>query len=354
MTLQEVREAARRVLGPICRVCRECNGVACAGQVPGMGGIGTGRSFINNYRALAFWHLNLRCLHAVGEPYPATEVLGCHLSFPVLGAPVAGAAVNFRGVIREAELAGSFAEGCAAAGTVTMVGDGPAPETFAASLRTVERYPGSVIAIVKPLPGEAVRERLQRAVAAGAVAVGIDVDAAGILMMRRAGLPVGPIPPEELARLVESVRVPFVAKGIMTPDEAQLAAEAGCAAIVVSNHGGRVLDDTPGTVAVLPSVSAAVKGRIAILVDGGIRTGADVLKCLALGADAVLVGRPLAIAAIGGRGEGVRLQLEQLRNELLSAMLMTGCASPGQAGPHLLQPAWPVPHHPAWWSRGYR
>lgn len=249
---------------------------------------------------------------------------------------MAGAVVNFRGIITEEELAGSFAEGCVGAGTVTFVGDGPAPETFAASLNAARRYPGKVVVIAKPLPEEVVRHRLLRAVEAGAAAVGVDVDAAGILMMRRAGELVGPVPAAVVARLVESVGVPFVVKGVMTPDEAELAAGAGCAAIVVSNHGGRVLDHTPGTAEVLPAIARAVKGRVAVLVDGGIRTGGDVLKCLALGADAVLVGRPLAIAAIGGRGEGVRLQLEQLREELFTAMLMTGCPSPSRAGPHLL------------------
>ena len=100
--------------------------------------------------------------------------------------------------------------------------------------------------------------------------------------------------------------------------------------------------DTPGTAEVLPAVAQAVRDRVCVLVDGGIRSGADVLKCLALGADAVLVGRPLAIAAIGGRGEGVRLQLERLREELFTAMLMTGCPSPSRAGSHLLHPPAPA------------
>lgn len=337
MTLAEVRETARRLLGPICRVCRECNGVACAGQVPGMGGIGSGRSFINNYRALASIHLNLRCLHEVSQPSTAVRVLGVELALPVLGAPVAGAALNFGGVISENDLAESMAAGCAAAGTITMVGDGPAPETFAASLEAARRHPGRVVVIAKPLPEEVLAERLRRAVEAGALAVGVDVDAAGILMMRRAGQEVGPLPPAVLARLVRSVGVPFVVKGIMTADQAELAAWAGSAAIVVSNHGGRVLDDTPGTAEVLPAVAQAVRDRVSVLVDGGIRSGAGVLKCLALGADAVLVGRPLAIAAVGGRAEGVRLELERFRDELATAMIMTGCPAPSRAGRHLLR-----------------
>lgn len=301
-----------------------------------MGGTGSGRSFINNYRALAALRLNLRCLHGVARPSTAVRVLGVELALPVLGAPVAGAAVNFGGVIPEEELAESLAAGCEAAGTVTMVGDGPAPETFAASLEAARRHPGRVVVIAKPFREEVLAERLRLAVEAGALAVGVDVDAAGILMMRRAGHAVGPLTPEAIARLAEWAGVPFVVKGVMTADEAEAAVGAGVAAVVVSNHGGRVLDDTPGTAEVLPEVVAAVRGRTCVLVDGGIRSGADVLKCLALGADAVLVGRPLAIAAVGGRAEGVRLELERFGDELTVAMVMTGCPEPARAGRHLL------------------
>jgi 4-hydroxymandelate oxidase len=103
--------------------------------------------------------------------------------------------------------------------------------------------------------------------------------------------------------------------------------DAGVDGIVVSNHGGRALDHTPGTADVLPSIVKEVDGKIAVLVDGGIRSGVDVLKMLAMGADAVLVGRPLAIAAVGGGAEGVRLQLEEYAAGLKVAMILTGCGS---------------------------
>jgi len=113
----------------------------------------------------------------------------------------------------------------------------------------------------------------------------------------------------------------------MTPDEAELAVEAGVKAIVVSNHGGRVLDETPGAAEVLPEIAARVKGKVTILADGGVRSGVDVLKLLALGADGVLIGRPLIVAAFGGGALGVKVYLEKIAKELREAMLLTGVAT---------------------------
>ena len=109
----------------------------------------------------------------------------------------------------------------------------------------------------------------------------------------------------------------------MTPDEAEIAVAAGAAGIVVSNHGGRILDHTPGAAEVLPAIARAVRGRAVVLADGGVRTGVDVLKYLALGADAVLIGRPLVVGAFGGGAEGVALLLRKLQAELTSAMPFT-------------------------------
>jgi isopentenyl diphosphate isomerase/L-lactate dehydrogenase-like FMN-dependent dehydrogenase len=106
----------------------------------------------------------------------------------------------------------------------------------------------------------------------------------------------------------------------------------------VSNHGGRVLDFTPGAAEVLAEIAARVKGKTIILADGGVRSGADVLKLLALGADAVLIGRPLVVAAFGGGREGVALMLNQFKNELLQAMLLTGTADVTKVPATILHP----------------
>jgi isopentenyl diphosphate isomerase/L-lactate dehydrogenase-like FMN-dependent dehydrogenase len=110
----------------------------------------------------------------------------------------------------------------------------------------------------------------------------------------------------------------------MTPEEAEMAVDAGAAAIVVSNHGGRVLDHTPGVADVLGPIAQKVKGKLVILTDGGIRYGDDVLKLLALGADAVLVARPLIRGVFGGGKEGVAVILNRMKIELVMSMILTG------------------------------
>ena len=162
------------------------------------------------------------------------------------------------------------------------------------------------------------------------------MDGAGLVTMAMKGQPVGPKTPAELHEVIAATRLPFIVKGVMTVDEAEAAVAAGAAAIVVSNHGGRVLDFTPGAAEVLPAIAARVKGKAIIFADGGVRSGADVLKLLALGADAVLVGRPMVVAAFGGGREGVALVLNQLKNELLQAMLLTGTADVKQVPANIL------------------
>lgn len=337
MNLKEVHAAAKERFGGVCRVCRVCDGVVCAGEIPGIGGLGTGESFKANVRALARYRLNLRTIHPHSDPDLTVELFGMEFRLPVIAAPVAGARINFKDRIKEKELASCCLEGSIKAGTIGMTGDGPLPEVFDQGLQAVADAGGKGIPVIKPREQAAIIERIRRAEAAGAVAAGVDIDAAGLINMTSQGQKVGPKTVEELRELVASTRLPFILKGIMTAGEAELALRAGVYAIVVSNHGGRALDHTPGTAEVLPEIASAVKGKVKVLADGGIRSGADVLKMLALGADAVLVGRPLTIAAFGGGAEGVKLQLEQYANELKAAMILTGCPGVASAGPGLLR-----------------
>ena len=119
---------------------------------------------------------------------------------------------------------------------------------------------------------------------------------------------------------------PFIVKGIMTVKGALKAKEAGASAIIVSNHGGRVLDQCPATAEVLESIVKALEGSgIKILVDGGIRSGTDVFKALALGADGVLIARPFVTAVYGGKADGVRAY--KIGTELEDTMKMCGVSS---------------------------
>lgn len=327
MDLKNMRKQARERLKGYCRVCPVCDGRACAGEVPGMGGVGTGSAFMANIGALARYRLNMRTIHDVKDVDLSIELWGMTLSLPVLAAPMTGTTYNMGGAMTEEEFAGEIVAGALQAGTLAMTGDGADPAMYDSGLKAGAAHQGKSVAIIKPRQQEEVISRIRRAEAAGVLAVGMDVDGAGLVTMALKGQPVSPKTLDEVKAIVASTTRPVVLKGIMTPDEAELAVEAKAAAIIVSNHGGRVLDSTPGSADVLPEIADRVRGRITVLADGGIRTGTDVLKMLALGADAVLVGRPLVAGVFGNGREGVTLLFDRIRSELHQAMLLTGTAS---------------------------
>lgn len=334
--MADYRDAARELMKGFCRVCPVCDGRACAGEVPGMGGLGSGASFKGNVDALARLKFNMRTIHSAAEPDTRAEVLGLPLSLPVLAAPIGGVSFNMGGKVSEEDFIRAVLGGCKAEGIVGCSGDGAPAFIHEAGFAAIRDLGGWGVPFVKPWEDAELYDKLARAKDTGATVMGMDIDAAGLVTLRKMGRPVGPKAPEKLREIIARAGMKFVLKGVMTPSEALLAVEVGADAIVVSNHGGRVLDFTPGVAEVLPAVAEAVQGRIALLADGGVRTGGDVLKLLALGADAVLVGRPVAIAAVGGLEDGVRSCIDKLRGELVAAMVLTGTASVAEVNPHIL------------------
>lgn len=143
---------------------------------------------------------------------------------------------------------------------------------------------------------------------------------------------------DDLAWLQAQTDLPIWLKGVLHPDDARAAVAAGAAGLIVSNHGGRTLDTAVSSAWALPRVAAAVQGRVPVLVDGGIRRGTDVLKALALGASAVLVGRPQVHALATEGAMGVARMIRLLRDELAVAMALTGCARLADISPALLAP----------------
>ena len=175
---------------------------------------------------------------------------------------------------------------------------------------------------------DTVKAKMEQAKASGCFAVAMDVDAAGLPFLKNMTPPAGSKSVAELAEIVKLAERPFIVKGVMTVKGALKAKEAGAAAIVVSNHGGRVLDQCPATAEVLPEIAEALKGSgVKILVDGGIRSGVDVFKALALGADAVLICRPFVTAVYGGGEEGVKCYIDKIAAELADTMQMCGAHS---------------------------
>ena len=142
---------------------------------------------------------------------------------------------------------------------------------------------------------------------------------------------------DDIAWLQSITRLPVLLKGVLHPADARQAVSVGAAGLIVSNHGGRTLDTAPATVTALPRVVQAVGGAVPVLVDGGIRRGTDVLKAMALGASAVLVGRPAVWGLANAGAAGVAHVLRLLRDELEVAMALTGCATLAEATPALLE-----------------
>ena len=143
--------------------------------------------------------------------------------------------------------------------------------------------------------------------------------------------------PQDIAWVGRASGLPVIVKGVLCAADAALAVEHGAAGIVVSNHGGRQLDGAPATADALQEVAREVGGAVAVMVDGGIRSGADVVRALALGADAALVGRPYAWAlATGGEG-GVRSWLESLAEDVARTLALVGARTSGELGPGHVQ-----------------
>lgn len=327
--MADVLAKAREVMYPVCRVCAECDGVACAGEVPGMGGFGSGAAFRANYTSLQKVHLRMRTVHDVKKPDTAITLFGQQVALPAICAPTGGTTYNMGGKMKEDAFAEAILLGCAKAGTLGAIADGIGDplEVFEKRVQVLARLGVKAIVGLKPRTQEEIIARIRKAEEAGAVAFTIDVDSSGRAARALPGQTVEPKTVKQIRELVAATRLPVVIKGIMTVDEALAVANAGAAGIVVSNHGGRVLDHTPGAAEVLPAIADKVKGKLVILADGTVRYGHDVLKYQALGADAVLVGRHLIRGAHGAGADGVALFLRTMQQELQAAMVLTGSAN---------------------------
>ena len=309
------------------------------------GGAGDEVTLRWNVEAFRRWQLRPRVLVDVGACTTAATVLGSDVSMPLLVAPVA----HQRVVHPDGEVA--MARGAAAAGTVMCLSTfaSATPDEVAATgaQRWFQLYVFRDWAITS--------EIVAAAAASGFAALVLTVDTP-VLGRRERDFRTGfviphdvPIPAlgrsgltplqtaeqmspsvswRDVERLAELSRLPVLVKGILTREDALLACDHGAAGIIVSNHGGRQLDGVAATIDALPEVVEAVEGRVPVLVDGGIRRGADVVKALALGAHAALVGRaPLWGLAAAGE-DGVRHVLELLRDEIRLALQLVGCVSP--------------------------
>jgi isopentenyl diphosphate isomerase/L-lactate dehydrogenase-like FMN-dependent dehydrogenase len=318
------------------------------------GGAGDELTLRENVAAWSHWRLRPRVLNDVREVSTKAEVLGGPVAAPVLVAPVA----YQRMAHPEGER--GVAAGAAAAGTVmclsTLSTTRPAEVAAAApdGRHWFQLYAFKDAGVTRAL--------MEEAIDAGFEAVVVTADAPpggnrerdrrnGFTLPKELGTPslsaaVGgdralsiedtfalmnhALTWADVEDLASECSVPVLVKGVLTPEDAELALEHGAAGVVVSNHGGRQLDRSLATADALPEIAEALEGRATLLVDGGIRRGVDVATALALGADAVLVGRPALWGLAAGGSEGVAHVLGLLREEVELALGLLGCTGVSQ------------------------
>ena len=212
-------------------------------------------------------------------------------------------------------------------GILAFTGDGVNAQIMKDAVADSAALGGLSIPTIKPWDRETVFGKLDDVIAHNIFAAAMDVDAAGLPFLKKLGGNAGSKTVAEMREIIEHAGRPFIVKGIMTVAGAKKAVEAGAAGIIVSNHGGRVQGGVPATAEVLGEIADAVKGQTVILVDGGIRSGVDIFRALALGADAVLVGRPFATMLYGAGEEGFKVLYNKLTSELKGTMDMCGAAT---------------------------
>lgn len=315
------------------------------------GGAGDERTLRWNREAFSRYRLRPRVLVDVSSVSTETSVLGTSISMPVLVAPMAYQALAHE----DREL--GMAKGAATAGTIMCLSTvaTATPQEVAASAPEAPRWLQiyvfrdrevsdrliaeavdagfSALVLTADLPVVGVRDRERRAefdvpehdvpaMTAARARGGSDDDPLGFL---EAGLEWGYV--EELR---ERWQLPVIVKGLVTGEDAALACDHGASAVVVSNHGGRQLDGAIASLEALPEVAEAVGGRAEVYLDGGVRRGSDVVMALALGAKAVLVGRPALYGLAINGSKGVSQVLGLLREEVENALALLGCRSPAE------------------------
>lgn len=326
MNYNEVLQEARACIGDFCKACPVCDGVACKNSIPGPGAKGTGDNAIRNYKKWQEIRVNMDTICENKGTDTTIDIFGKEFALPVFAGPVGAVNLHYSPKYNDASYNDVLVKACADAGIMAFTGDGTDPTVMEAATKAIGSAGGIGVPTIKPWNIDTIKAKLDQAKAADPVAIAMDVDAAGLPFLKNMTPPAGSKSVAELKEICDMAGKPFIVKGVMTVKGALKAVEAGAAAIVVSNHGGRVLDQCPATAEVLEEIADAVAGRCKILVDGGIRSGVDVFKALAMGADAVLICRPFVTALYGGGEEGVKVYIEKIAGELKDTMAMCGAS----------------------------
>lgn len=333
MTYNEAMENAKSCVGPFCHACPVCNGRACGNVMPGPGCKYPGNTAARNFDKWQEIFVNMDTLNPNYDADISFNLFGHDFKAPIFVAPLGALPMHYGDKHTDISYNSLMVKAAAEYGIAGFTGDGVDPEIMKHAAADMALVGGMGIPTIKPWNKEFVFEKLDVLNEKKIFAVAMDVDGAGLPFLKAMNPNAGSKTVEEMKEIIDYADMPFIIKGIMTPAGAEKAVKAGAKGIVVSNHGGRVQGGTPSTAEVLPSIVKAVKGDVTIFVDGGIRSGVDVFRAIALGADAVLIGRPVLTAIYGAGEEGLALYMDKICGELKSTMTMCGVGDLASIGP---------------------
>jgi len=329
-----IRKNALQKLSGTCSVCRVCDGVECSGWIPGIGSRQEGKGFKRNLLALRNYVVVPDFLKTIDNINTGSNLFGIPLDIPVVLSPISNLKINLKGIFDEKEYNTHILRAAKKSGVTGCLAQMEGVDDCADTdyiLDPLQEVNGNGIPFFNPSLGEnTTLNNIEKAVKAGAKVVGISLDGRNI---RGAVL----MDSKRLTRLVKKVHVPLIVKGILSVENALSVVEAGARGIMVSNRGGRILESLPSGAEVVSRLRKAVGQDILIILDGGIRSGEDVFKAIALGADLVGIGRPVLIYFAGGGENGVVYYLNSIKEELFRVMLVAGAKTTMDIKPQMIE-----------------
>lgn len=325
MNYSEVLENAKKNIGPKCKVCPVCNGLGCGNTLPGPGSKGPGNGANDNYEAWRKIKLNMDTIVANTEIDTSVELFGRKLEMPLVTGPIGSIRLQFNPTDNIRDFNEKCLAACETRGIMHFYSSGLEEDVHRCAIESRIAHGNNGVPVINPEVDENIITQMDRCKEKIAPpAISVVVDSAGLPHLKMCHGSGGTKSVEQLKMLKEKAGVPFIVKGVMTAKSALKAVEAGADAIIVSNHGGRVLSDSPATAEVLAEIADAVAGKATVIVDGGIRSGMDMFKAYALGANVCLICRPVLISYYGGGQEGMECYFDKLKTELVDTMYMCG------------------------------
>ncbi len=334
------QNAAREAMKPSCHVCKICNGKACAGRYTNsleMGAKGNNDGFINACEALRDIRIELDVIHDDYEPDTSIELFGHNFDLPIFASPIAKILTDYElkspYFNNNSAYARELLTGTYEAGAMAWLGDNKAEGYFPGQIEAIADLNGVGVPTIKPWADrDEFWKRVKWSNEVGAMAIATDLDAIGLgyqysgkVGSKNEGVCSRSV--EELKDMIQQIEVPVIIKGIMSVKAAVKAAEAGAHGILISNHGGNVVESSMAPCDVVEDIRKAVGHSMKIFADGGVRSGEDVFKMLALGADAVGIGRPYVVAVYGGGRHGAYTYTQKIYWELKNIMRLANCRS---------------------------